>query len=257
LHPNREVTMRILRWHFGYLMAAIAVLASAAPAQAADEKKHDPKYKLTDTEHKNHSLDLRNKEHKDKLIKDLDDGKVEHLEIDTGMPNPMAWSWDLGIWAVVIFIALIFILRKMAWDPMLEGLQKREQTILGAVEEAKHARAETERVTAEFKAKMDAAYAEIPKLMDQARKDAQKLAEDLKSKAMADIAAERQRLRNEMETATDQALKQLQEHAASLATLISAKVLRREVSADDHRRLVDDAVADLVRIAKERRGSVQ
>jgi F-type H+-transporting ATPase subunit b len=248
--------MNKLRWHFGYLIAAIAVAAWAAPAPAADEKTHEPKYKVTDTKHAKHSLDLRNKDHKDKLYKALEEGDVEEIERDTGMPDPMAWSWDLGIWAVVIFVALLFILRKMAWDPMLEGLRKREQTILGAVEEAKVARAETERVTAEFKAKMAEEFAKIPMMMDQARKDAQKLAEDLKSKALGDIAAERQRLRNEMETATDQALKQLQEHAANLATLISAKVLRREVSADDHRRLVDDAVADLVRIAKERRGAV-
>lgn len=160
-------------------------------------------------------------------------------------PGIFSWALDLGIWTLVVFLLLVFILRRFAWGPMLEGLKKREDTIRAAVEEAKHARAETVRVTAEFKAKMDEAYAEIPKMMDEARRDAQVLAEEMRGRAHTEIQADRQRLRREIETARDQALKELQEFAANLATQISSKVLRRALTVDDHRRLVDEALTDL------------
>ncbi len=184
-----------------------------------------------------------------KFLEDLTDGKITQVTADKP-PNPLDLKWDLGLWTIVIFLLLLLILRKVAWGPMLEGLKKREESIKGAVEEAKLARAETQKVAAEFKAKMDQAYAEIPKMMDEARRDAQRLAEDLKAKGLADIAAERQRLRREIETAKDQALKELQEFAADLATRISAKVLKRMVSADDHRRLVDEALGEMRQAGK-------
>jgi F-type H+-transporting ATPase subunit b len=152
---------------------------------------------------------------------------------------------DLAIWTIVIFVLLLLVLKKFAWGPMLDGLHQREQSIRSAVDEAKHAREETARVTAEFKAKMAEAYAEIPKLMDQARKDAQHLAEEMRTKAQADIQADRQRLRREIELALEQALKEIYDQAAQLATLISAKAIQRSLTPEDHRRLVDQAMLEL------------
>jgi F-type H+-transporting ATPase subunit b len=162
-----------------------------------------------------------------------------------GTPNPMEFRYDTAVWALVVFVLLLVILRKAAWGPILEGLQKREETILSAVEEAKRARAETERVTAEFKLKMDQAYAEIPKIMDEARRDAQALAEEMRAKANQDIQTERARLRREIDIAKDQALQELWSQAAQLATLISAKAIGRSLNDDDHRRLIDEALAEM------------
>jgi F-type H+-transporting ATPase subunit b len=67
----------------------------------------------------------------------------------------------------------------------------------------------------------------------------------LRAKATSEIQADRQRLRREVELARDQALQEIWTQAAQLATLISAKALKREVNTDDHRRLVDDALAEL------------
>jgi F-type H+-transporting ATPase subunit b len=160
-------------------------------------------------------------------------------------PGILSPRFDLGIWTIVIFVLLLLILRKFAWGPLLEGLTKREQSIRDAVEEAKKARDETTRVTAEFKAKMDQAYAEIPKMMDEARRDAQNLAEEMRAKANQDIQAERARLRREIDMARDQALQELWNQAAQLATLISAKAIGRSLSEDDHRRLVDEALNEM------------
>lgn len=223
-------------------------LAAPAPLYAADHpplKKHD----VTTTDHEELKLDLENPEHRALLIKLFDEGKVEHV-VAFKEPNVLELRWDLGLWTIVVFVLLYLILRKAAWGPMLEALRRREETIRGAVDEARIARAETEKVRAEFKAQMDKAYAEIPKMMDEARRDAQQLAEDLRAKAQADIQTERQRLRREIDTATDQALKTLQDFAVNLATRISAKVLKRAISQEDHRRLVDEALAEIRQVGK-------
>lgn len=230
--------------------AGFLLLFQVAQPLRADEKKPADKYSVTDLKHKEHKLSRTSPGDMEKLVSMLRQGEIEHVTAVRPV-NPMDLKWDLGLWAVIVFLLLFFILKKGAWGPILQGLQKREESIRAAVEEAKLARAETERISAEFKVRMDQAYAEIPKMMEEARRDAQVMAEEMKTKAQADIQTERQRLRREIETARDQALKELQDHAANLATLISAKALRRAVSADDHRRLVDEALAELREAGKE------
>ena len=61
----------------------------------------------------------------------------------------------------------------------------------------------------------------------------------------AEIQAEKDRARREIQTEADQAVQELWSQTAQLATLVSAKVVGRSLNADDHRNLVDEAVAEL------------
>jgi F-type H+-transporting ATPase subunit b len=154
------------------------------------------------------------------------------------------WA-ETAIWTVVIFVGLFVILQRTAWPKILEGMQLRESSIENAIEEAKNLRAENAKGLAEMQKQLDSAYAEIPKLMDQARKDADALKEKIRSEAAAEVQKDRTRLLREVDTAKDQALQEIWTQAAQLATLISTKVVGRSLSVEDHRRLVDEATADL------------
>lgn len=162
-----------------------------------------------------------------------------------GSTNPLAIVFDTAVWAVVIFVALLLILRKYAWGPILEGLQKRENTIRSSLEEAKLTRIAMEKLKADFDRELAEAHQKIPALMEEARKDAERLAAEMRVKAAADIQTERERLRREIDIARDQAIKQLYEQSAQLATLISAKAIGRALTDDDHRRLIDEALHEM------------
>jgi F-type H+-transporting ATPase subunit b len=101
---------------------------------------------------------------------------------------------------------------------------------------------------------MEEAFAKIPAMMDEARRDAQHMAEEMRAKAQADIQADRERLRREIEMARDQALQQIWTQTAQLATAISSKAIRRNISEEDHRRLVDEALTELRQAGNGRRG---
>lgn len=151
---------------------------------------------------------------------------------------------DLGIWTVVVFLLLFIILRKYAWGPILGGLQKREDNIHEALEQAQKAQRDAESLRAQHQQAMDRAQDEVRKILDQARHDAQHSTEEMITKARTEIQSERDRLRREIDIARDQALQQLWDRTAQLATLISSKVIRRELNASDHRRLVDEALGE-------------
>ena len=177
-------------------------------------------------------------------------GSAPLMAADTGgTPNPLAIMLDTAVWTIVIFLVLLFILHKKAWVPILEGLQKREETIRSSLEEAKRTRDEMETLRIQFQKEMAEAHQQIPKLMEEARKDADRMTNEMRAKAAADMQAERERLRREIEIAKDQAIKELWEQASQLATLISAKAIGRSLTAEDHRRLLDEAMQEMTRTA--------
>ena len=164
-----------------------------------------------------------------------------------GAPNPLEFRFDTAAWSVVVFVALLVILGKYAWPPILEGLKKREDTIRSSIEEAKKTREEMLQLRDQFQKEMAEAQQQIPKLMEDARKKAEEMSNEIRAKAVADIQHERERLRHELDIAKDQALKELWESAAQLATLISAKAIGRSLTEDDHRRLLDESMAEMRR----------
>lgn len=164
---------------------------------------------------------------------------------------------DLSIWTVVVFLVLLFILNRFAWPLMREGLDKREQAVALALVNAQQARTEAELTRAELDRKMKHAADEIRGLLDEARRNAQQTTDEMLNKARAEIQLDRDRLRHEIQNAQDQALNEIWSQAGHLATLISTKALRRQTSEDDHRRLVDEALAEFRGAASERRQSLE
>jgi F-type H+-transporting ATPase subunit b len=152
---------------------------------------------------------------------------------------------DLAVWTLVVFLLLLFVLTKYAWNPMLGALQKREENVRSAIDEAQRARDDAHQIREQLATERGKIAEETRAAIEAARKDAQQLRESMLTQAKVDIQAERDRLHREIDSARDQALKQLWDQTAQLATLISAKAIRRQLSPDDHRRLLDEALADM------------
>lgn len=153
--------------------------------------------------------------------------------------------WDLGIYTLVIFGLLVGILGKFAWGPMIGGLDQREAGLLKLHTDAESARAESQKALAEIQTRLAKANEEVRAMLEEARRDAQAVKDQLKAEASAESQAERERGRREIEMAKDQALKEIYEQAVSLASLVSTKAIKRELTPSDHARLVDEALTDL------------
>lgn len=153
--------------------------------------------------------------------------------------------WDLGIYTLVVFVLLILILRRYAWPHISEGLKKREAAILGAREEAVAAQRDAE----DLRAKLQKDYAEaqdkVRGMLDEARRDADALRASEREAGAKDAQAERDRAKKEIEAQTEAIRAELHQYAVQLASMLSAKTIRRQLSADDHRRLLDESLAEL------------
>lgn len=162
-----------------------------------------------------------------------------------GTPNILELKPSLMITTVVVFLTLLAVLWKFAWGPLSEALTERERKHEETVRLAEEARAESARLLAEHKKQMDSAAEQVRQMLDDSRRQADANAQAIASKAQADAEATLARAEREIGTAKDQALNEIWSQTADLAVSVAGKVLSKELSGDDHRRLVAAATAEL------------
>jgi len=160
---------------------------------------------------------------------------------------PSLFAGDLGnsVWTGLIFVLVLVVLGKYAWGPILNTLQTRENFIREALEKAKRDREQAEERLREYEERLASARAEASAIVEEGRRDAEvvkrRIEED--AKRQADLMIER--AKREIQIATDTASKSLFTLAAKLATEVAARVLGRELSAQDHERLIAEGIDGL------------
>ena len=153
--------------------------------------------------------------------------------------------WDLGIYTLIVFGLLIFILSKYAWPHIREGLEKREANIRSVLDEARREREQSMAAFAEAKKQLDAAAQQVKGMIDEARREADALKASEREVGSKEATAIVERAKREIDSDRAALIKDVYEQAVKLAALMSEKALRRSVSEADHRRLLDESIAEL------------
>lgn len=164
-----------------------------------------------------------------------------------GEATPSLFAGDVGVaaWTVLIFLAVVLILGKYAWKPLLSSLQAREDFIRDSLQRAREEREQAERRLAEYEEKLAAARAEATALVDEGRRDAEAVKAKIETTAREEGDKLMARARREIALARDQAVKELHTTSARLATDLATKVLGREIRAEDHERLLAESLREL------------
>jgi F-type H+-transporting ATPase subunit b len=159
--------------------------------------------------------------------------------------SPFAGNVGNAIWTLTIFVIVVAVLGKFAWGPILKLLQDREEFIHKAVADAKRDREEAEARLKEYTDRLQKAHGEAAAMLQDARRDAERLREEMRGKAKAEadtivLNAER---RIQLETA--RAVQQIRHEAADLSVMIASKLIQRNLTKEDNERLIEDALAQV------------
>ena len=153
------------------------------------------------------------------------------------------FAGDLGnmIWTLVIFVLVLVVLGKFAWGPILEQLQKRESFIRDSLEEAKQDREAAEETLKKYEVKLAEARSEATTIVDEGRRAGEEVRQRVEADAKAEAAKIVERARHEIDLAKESALNEIYGLAGKLSTEVAAKVIRKELSPEDHDRLIREA----------------
>ena len=167
-----------------------------------------------------------------------------------GAEKPALLQWDFGsaFWSVIVFAVLLIVLRATAWKPILQGLNQRESFIRDSLESAKRERDEARRLLDDHTVKMGKAREEASAIVDEGRRDAEEVRKSLAADAKKEADAIVARAKREIEIARDDAVKKLYDQTIVLATTVAGKIVRKDLTAGDHKRLLDESLSELGRM---------
>ena len=139
------------------------------------------------------------------------------------------FSLGLFFWQTLLFVALLLLLKKFAWKPILDAVNERETSIKDSLSAAEKARDDMEAVQADNKRILKEARAERDALLAEAKTASVQIVNQAKeaAKAAADkITAQAQEtIQNEKIAA----VKELKGQVASLSIDIAEKVIQTEL----------------------------
>lgn len=142
----------------------------------------------------------------------------------------------------ITFGLLAAVLYKVAWKPILAGLEKREADIRKALDDAKKATDELARIE-ESRARVIAeADAKAKEIIDAARKGAVDAATAIEAKAREDAQLMLSTAQREITSAQEKAIAALRKESADLAISISRKILRDNLDESRSRKLADELI---------------
>src|SRR3954464_12180273 len=162
------------------------------------------------------------------------------------MNNPLV-QLDPGlyIWTIVVFLVLLGLLAKFAWTPLLEALDKRQESIRRSLDDAAKAKQELERLQVESQRILATARGEAETIVARTREDANRLRDELRQKAQQEAATIVKNAQRQIELETARAVQQIRHEAVDLSIAIASKLLQRNVSKEDNERLIEETFRQL------------
>ena len=164
------------------------------------------------------------------------------------MDNPLVRpDPGLFIWTIVTFLVLLGLLTRYAWRPLLVALQARQDRIRQALEEAKAASEERERLQRESADIIRRARVEADAIVSASRADADRLRDEARHKARSDAAAIVAAAERQIQLDAVRARQELRQEAVDLSIAIASKLIRRNLRPEDNQMLIDEVIGTLGR----------
>ncbi|HEU4904891.1 MAG TPA: F0F1 ATP synthase subunit B [Solirubrobacterales bacterium] len=151
----------------------------------------------------------------------------------------------LMIWTLVLFLFTMWVLSKLAFPKIQEALDKRARTIAESIEAAERQRKESDELLEEYRGRLAEAREQADDIMARARKAAET------AEAEATNAGKEKRdelvsaAKRDIEAETRRSLEQIRREVADLTVLATEKVTRKSLTAEDQRRLVEEALSEV------------
>ena len=140
------------------------------------------------------------------------------------------------------FLVLVALVKKFAWGPVMDMMEKREQYVANEIDEAEKSRKEAEQASKEAAEQLKQTKQEAQQIIEDARTAGAKQEQDIVASAKDEAERIKQAAQEEIQSEKDKALQALQDKVASLSVLIASKVIEKEISAQDQDNLIEEYI---------------
>jgi F-type H+-transporting ATPase subunit b len=159
------------------------------------------------------------------------------------------FSPGLFIVQVILLLALIFLLVKFAWKPIMNSLDERESGIQDALAAAEMARAEMQNLQADNERMIKEARSEREAMLKEAREIKEKMIADSKEQAKTEGDKMIQQAKATIESEKKAAVAEIKDQVAELSVAIAEKMIKEELSSKDKQMKLVDTMLDDIKLS--------
>ena len=145
-------------------------------------------------------------------------------------------------WTVLTFVLLLVVLKKVAWGPILDALEARENEIKEALNAAEKAREEAKRVSSDYEDAIRKAQAEAQQIISDAKTAGEKVKLDLEAVASEKADEIIEKAKAQIDAERIKVISEIKAVAVEISLSAAAKVIEKNLDSDDNRKLVNEAL---------------
>ncbi|OWK74112.1 ATP synthase F0 subunit B [Flavobacteriaceae bacterium JJC] len=142
------------------------------------------------------------------------------------------FSSGLFIIQTVIFLILLFVLRKFAWKPIMDAVNEREVTIVDSLNQAKLAKQEVQNLKAENEVIIREAKVERDNILKEAREIKDRIVGEAKDIAKAEGDKMIEQARQSIQAEKSAAMSEIKNQIGVLSVTIAESILKQKLDND-------------------------
>lgn len=153
-------------------------------------------------------------------------------------------NWTF-VFNLINFAILLYLLKRILFKPALAYLDRRREQIAAQMEAARVNEEKAAQLAAERQESLKATFEQNRRTVEEARQRAEEIIAAAKGDAKQEANRILAEARRQIEQERAQMEQELRHAYAKIAVLGASRVLDREVKLEDHRKLLDELIAEI------------
>lgn len=141
---------------------------------------------------------------------------------------------------ILAFALLFWVLKKYAYGPLIEMMEKRQQQIADQINNAENNRQEAERLLKEQNESLHQARLEAHEIIEKAKVSSERQAKDILETAKVESDRLKNQAVQDIRLEKEKAVAELREQVGALSVLIASKMIEKEIDEKTQSKLIDD-----------------
>ena len=150
-----------------------------------------------------------------------------------------------AFWATGIFLVLIFILGRKVWRPAMGVILEREKLIADHIAKAEQQHKDSQALLERYQTQLAEVEGQAAARLQQAAAQAQEARQEILAAARTQAEEIARNAEAEISAARQAAVREITVLGAELATSVARTILRKEMTPEDQRRMVGQAVEEI------------
>ena len=146
---------------------------------------------------------------------------------------------------IVNFILLVYILKLILFDPLINFLEERSKSIKESMDNAEESRIKANELIEEQKKILQETRLEARQINEKATSDAKKEGKNILKQARENAQRERETTLQEIRNETELIKKELRQESASFSLQIAEKIIEKEIDAKKHQAIIEKSLNEL------------